>query len=177
MSTSLAMVLSELFLMRIFSPCLKNSFCPVPTHLFHLARRMALIPWPVLLWYRHKPSLRWGLLLRDSLPTNLKSNPKRFWSVLKVKSKHKNVPETITMATSDNLELFIQYFASVCPSDQGTPASERENGQLPDSDPFLTDVIISVSEVELILLNLDASKATGPNEITCQQFWKKQLTW
>ena len=170
MSTSLVMVLPELFPMRIFSPCLENSFFPVPTHLFHLARRMALIPWPVLLWYRRKPSLRCGLLLRDSSPTNLKSNPKHFWSVLKVKSKHKNVPETITMATSDNSELFKQYFASVCPSDQGTPASERENGQLPDSDPFFTDVILSLSQVELILINLDASKSTGPDEITCQKF-------
>ena len=188
MSTSLVMVLPELFPMRIFSPCPENSFFPVPTQLFHLARRMALIPWPVLLWYRHKPSPFCGLLLRDSSPTNLKSNLKRFWSVLKVKSKHKNVPETITMATSDSSRVkastpsevadsFNQYFASVFTSDHWTPASERENGQLPDSDPFLTDVILSVSEVELILLNLDASKATGPDEITCQKFWKKQLTW
>ena len=94
-----------------------------------------------------------------------------------MKSKHKNVPETITIATSDNSELFNHYFASIVPSYQGTPAPERENGQLPDSDPFLTDVILSVSEVELILLNRDASKATGPDEITCLQFWKKQLTW
>ena len=171
------MVLPELFPIRIFSPCPENSFYPVPTHLFRLARRMALIPRPVLLWYRHKPSLRCGLRLRDSSPTNLKSNPKLFWSVLKVISKHKNVPETITMATSDNSELLNQYFASIFPSDQGTPASERENGQLPDSDPFLTDVTLSVSEVELILINLDASKATRPDEITCQKFWKKQLTW
>ena len=93
-----------------------------------------------------------------------------------MKSRHKNVPETITMATSDNsrvkvstpseaAELFNQYFVSIFASDKGTPAPEWENGQLPDSDPFLTDVILSVSEVELILLNLDASKATGPNEL------------
>ena len=92
--------------------------------------------------------------------------------VLKVKSKHQNVPGTITMATNDNsrvkastpsevAELFNQYFVSVFVSDQRTPAPERENSQLPDSDPFLTDVILSVSEVELILLNLDASIATG----------------
>ena len=110
------------------------------------------------------------------MESNLKSNPKRFWSILKVKSKHKNVPETITMATSDNsrvkastpsevAELFNQYFVSVFASDQGTPAPERENGQLPDSGLFLTDVILSVSEVELTLLNLDASKATGPDEL------------
>lgn len=102
MCTSLVMVLPELSSMRIFSPCLENSFYPIPTSLLHLARRMALIPWPVLLWYRHKPSFRCGLLLRDSSPTNLKSNRIQFQSVLKVKSKHKNVPETITMATSDN---------------------------------------------------------------------------
>ena len=45
----------------------------------------------------------------------------RFWSVLKVKAKQKNLPETIAMATSDNsrvkvstpsevAELFNQYF-------------------------------------------------------------------
>ena len=110
------------------------------------------------------------------MESNLKSNPKRFWSILKVKSKHKNVPETITMATSDNsrvkastpsevAELFNQYFVSVFASDQGTSAPERENGQLPDSGLFLTDVILSVSEAELTLLNLDASKATGPDEL------------
>ena len=76
------------------------------------------------------------------------------------------------MATNDNsrvkastpsevAELFNQYFVSVFVSVQRTPAPERENSQLPDSDPFLTDVILSVSEVELILLNLDASIATG----------------
>ena len=59
----------------------------------------------------------------------------------------------------------MQYFASVVASDQGTPALEKENGQLPDSDPFLTDVILSVSEVELILHNVNASKATGPDEL------------
>ena len=62
------------------------------------------------------------------------------------------------MATTDNVrvkastpsevaELFNQYFASVFASVQGTPAPERENGQLQNSDPFLTDVILSVSEV------------------------------
>ena len=54
---------------------------------------------------------------------------------------------------------------SVFASDQETPAPERYNSQLPDSDPFLTDVILSVSEVELILLNLDASIATGSDEL------------
>ena len=72
--------------------------------------------------------------------------------------KTQNFPETITMATSDNArvkastpsevaELFNQYFASVFTSVLGTPAPERENGQLQDSDPFLTDIIHSVSEV------------------------------
>ena len=79
------------------------------------------------------------------------------------------------MATSDSsrvkastpsevAELFNNYFVSVFASDQETPAPERYNSQLPDSDPFLTDVILSVSEVELILLNLDASIATGSDE-------------
>ena len=110
------------------------------------------------------------------MESNLKLNLKRFWSILKVKSKHKNIPETITMATSDNsrvkastprevAELFNQYFVLVFASDQGTPAPDRENGQLPDSGLFLADVILSVSEVELTLLNLDASKASGPDEL------------
>ena len=92
----------------------------------------------------------------EDMESNLTSNPKRFWLVLKVKSKHKNVPETITMATSDNptvkastprevAELFNQYFVSVFASDQGIPAPERENVQLQDSNPFLTDVSLSIS--------------------------------
>ena len=66
---------------------------------------------------------------------------------------------------SEVAELFNQYFASVFASDQGIPAPERENVQLQDSNPFLTDVSLSVSQVELILRNLDTSKATGPDEL------------
>ena len=113
------------------------------------------------------------------MESNIQSNPKPFWSVLKVKSKHQNVPGTITMATNDNsrvkastpsevAELFNQYFVSVFVSDQGTSAPERENSQLPDSDPFLTDVILLVSE--LILLNLDGIKATGSDELPAKIF-------
>ena len=83
------------------------------------------------------------------------------------------------MATNDNsrvkastpsevAELFNQYFVSVFVSDQGTSAPERENSQLPDSDPFLTDVILLVSE--LILLNLDGIKATGSDELPAKIF-------
>ena len=115
------------------------------------------------------------------MESNIQSNPKPFWSVLKVKSKHQNVPGTITMATNDNsrvkastpsevAELFNQYFVSVFVSDQGTSAPERENSQLPDSDPFLTDVILLVSGVELILLNLDGIKATGSDELPAKIF-------
>ena len=66
---------------------------------------------------------------------------------------------------SEVAELFNQYFVLVFASDHVTPAPERGNGQLPNSDQFLTGVFLSVSEVDLILLNLDASRATGPDEL------------
>ena len=97
---------------------------------------------------------------------------------LKVTSKQNNAPEAIAimLATTDKsrvkastpsevAEFFNQYFVLVFASDHVTPAPERENGQLPNSDHFLTGVFLSVSEVDLILLNLDASKATGPDEL------------
>ena len=40
---------------------------------------------------------------RDSflmgMESQLKCNPKRFWSTLKLKSKHRGIPEVISMAT------------------------------------------------------------------------------
>ena len=78
------------------------------------------------------------------------------------------------MATSDNstvkastpsevAELFNQYFASISSIAQGIPAPERENDQPQNSNPFLTDVSLPVSQVELILRNLNTSKATDPD--------------
>ena len=93
----------------------------------------------------------------------LKSNPKRFWSVLRVKSKPKTslkrLPWQPVQRKSQGLHSkrsfgIIQpvFCVSILRLFRGLPAPERGNGQLQDSDPFLTDVILSVSEV-----------ATGPD--------------
>lgn len=88
------------------------------------------------------------------------------------------------MATSDNstvkastpsevAELFNQPFAAVFASDQGIPAPERENDKSEDSNPFLTDVSLSVSQVKLILRNLDTNKATSPDELPAKILAKR----
>ena len=124
---------------------------------------------------------------RDSFLTGmesqLKCNPKRFWSTLKLKSKHRGIPEVISMATgasgdpaddgrriqasspTEIVDLFNRYFVSVFTSDPVTCKSVDEEDAGPNVDLMLSDLTLTVTHVLDVLANLDASKATGPDEI------------
>ena len=111
------------------------------------------------------------------METTLKSNSKRFWSIPKVNSKHRSVPDAVSMTNSDNsgvhaetpievVSLFNHYFASVFGPDEGNQlplASEDKADPETHPDPLLTEVTLSTSE---ILHNLDPNKATGPDGVT-----------
>lgn len=106
---------------------------------------------------------------RDSFPSGmelqLKYNPKRFWSTLKLKSKHRGIPEVISMATDPSgepadvgsriqasspaeiVELFNRYFVSVFSSDPVTCNSADEEYAEPNVDLTLSDLTLTVTRV------------------------------
>ena len=117
---------------------------------------------------------------RDSflsgMELQLKNNPKRFWSILKLKSKHRGIPEVISMATDPSgepadiasriqasspaeiVELFNRYFVSVFTSDPVTCNSANEEYAGPNVDLTLSDwLTLTVTQVLDVLANLDAS--------------------
>ena len=130
-------------------------------------------------------------LLRDScdkffgsLEGVIRSNPKRFWSVLKQKSKSHGVPDQISMPTVPSTtadqtsplprvtagnpaaiaNLFNRYFASVF-----TTSSVQHNNSFElDADPVLSNPRLSESEVQAALQSLDVTKATGADGISAR---------
>ena len=124
---------------------------------------------------------------RDSffvaIEPELRSNPKRFWSILKIKSKHRNIPETVSMATGlcepavvanprnytdtpDKIVyLFNRYFASVFIPLTDTILTNESSDRNTTGDPILSEVTFTTTEVLEILCNLYTIKATGPDEV------------
>lgn len=115
-----------------------------------------------------------------SLGSDIKKKPKRFWSVLKRNSKSRSIPDFISMATdvasnsmtpgsrprttAENPEeianLFNRYFATVFNNDVLADHNTAE----PD-EPVITQLTLCDAEVHAVLTSLDATKATGPDEI------------
>ena len=115
-------------------------------------------------------------LINDSF----NNNPKRFWSVLKQKSKTCSIPDCMSMfptpsstnqihspatrPTATNpgkiANMFNNYFASVFTSD-----IQSDEPRLSTSDPLITELTLSEHEVESALKTLDINKATGPDGI------------
>lgn len=113
-----------------------------------------------------------------SLDRELKNNPKRFWSLLKLKSKSSNFPQTMSMASDNNTRikandpddianLFNRYFTSVFTTDHGT--SIMDDLQPDDTDESLLTssgtLTFTKETVEASLKKLDPSKALGPDGI------------
>ena len=116
----------------------------------------------------------------SSINDSFANNPKRFWTVMKQKSKTCSIPDCISMpapsSSTDQVdpssarptatkpaeiaEMFNTYFASVFTSDDLSDPSEESN-----ADPHMTELILSELEVEVTLKSLDNNKATGPDEI------------
>ncbi len=116
----------------------------------------------------------------SSINDSFANNSKRFWSVMKQKSKTCSIPDCISMpapsSSTDHVdpssarptatkpaeiaEMFNTYFASVFTSDDLSYPSEESN-----ADPHMTELILRELEVEVTLKSLDNNKATGPDEI------------
>jgi hypothetical protein len=118
-----------------------------------------------------------------SIKTEINKNPKRFWSILKNNSKSRAIPNGVSMpmtgfgsAVHDQqpplrssaaekpqeiANLFNSYFISVF-----SPSAEiiLEDSPLPD-EPYMTELCLTVTEVQATLEALDVTKATGPDGI------------
>ena len=104
---------------------------------------------------------------KDSLD-DIRTNPKRFWSFLRSKTKSKHIPSEMKFQgnTSDEPEVVANYFNNLFYSNF-THVHNTDN--LPPINSFinpnLSIVQLSVAEVRIILQNIDTSKATGPDGI------------
>ena len=109
----------------------------------------------------------------NSLGNSLRINPKRFWSIFKIKSNSGRVPNSVSRISNNNPEsrlhdntphniasMFNEYFHSVY-----TSAKEESSSTQPASSSPLS----SISSIELsievchALQNIDPSKAHGPD--------------
>ena len=112
-----------------------------------------------------------------SLGNNFKQNPKRLWSIIKNKSKSRNIPNTVSSAVNsgtnqdparfsadnptDIANMFNRYFTSVY-----TSADNYEDTDHEQAEPaVMTDLALSVEEMQAVLGSLDCTKATGPDGI------------
>ena len=114
----------------------------------------------------------------NNLGTDIKPNPKRFWSVLKRSSKTRNIPDIISSANNVNTpganttqrmvadnpdgiaNMFNHYFASVF-----SRKKANEEDVIESDEPIMTDLTFCEAEVSYVLRSLDSSKATGPDGI------------
>ena len=105
----------------------------------------------------------------NTISNSLVNNSKRFWGVIKNKTKSRFIPESIfhnnTSSTNpvDKANIFNNFFYS-----NFTP---RENGStFPASNVFqnpeLSEIELTVAEVRLSLESIDISKATGPDQLS-----------
>ena len=98
------------------------------------------------------------------------SNPKRFWGLLRAKTKHRSIPKKVHLdnrsAQTPIRKAFL--FNSFLESNFTKHDSES---QLPPAindfvNPNLSSCTISIAKTRLILNNIDTNKATGPNDIS-----------
>ena len=116
-----------------------------------------------------------------SLETCLRENPKRFWSVMKYQSKTRSVPSIISTEVITNHQtsqtkrikaeipqsissMFNNYFASVF--NEADPLTDV--AIFNPTTATLCNITLSAPEVEVVLANLDVTKASGPDEISAR---------
>ena len=100
---------------------------------------------------------------------DISANPKRFWSLLRAKTKAKNIPEKVYFDTSyahtpiRKAFLFNRFFQ----------ANFTAPGEMSDL-PLINEIVnhnlesceISIAETRLIIDNIDVNKASGPDNIS-----------
>ena len=113
----------------------------------------------------------------NSLDSDLRNNPKRFWSVFKLSSKESNFPNTMSMGVGEGVStptrtalspadiasMFNEYFTSSTKDHPDPTPTETES-----LDHALCDISFTTEDVSEALLALDPNKATGPDGIPCR---------
>ncbi len=105
----------------------------------------------------------------NNIADNVAEHPKRFWGLLKSKTKSRHIPDTIyyldqkETQPKEKASLFNRFFASnFTQSDTG-----RSMPSVPlFQNDYLSNLTVSTDEVELALLNINTTKATGPDELS-----------
>jgi len=104
----------------------------------------------------------------NSITDTLGQNPKRFWTLLKDRSKSKSSPDIITHEGQDITEpnakstIFNTYFQSVFSTHHTTEYPKIHKHQ----DPNLENVILTESEILKELKNINPTKAPGPDGLS-----------
>ena len=116
----------------------------------------------------------------QKLPSLLKSNSKKFWSVFKSTSKQSNIPAKMTWTNQDSTsltadnpgdiaDLLNRYFYSVFQSSNSTHDQLQLSSAVLEDDSnnmtTISDLTLTEGEVRSILRTLDEEKATGPDKI------------
>ncbi|KAI8502449.1 hypothetical protein Bbelb_200370 [Branchiostoma belcheri] len=104
-----------------------------------------------------------------SLSSTLQESPKRFWAFVRAKSKSRSLPTdvhlngTVVQSAPDKANMFNDYFFS-------TFSAPDPNVIKPDIDVIvderLCNLLLAVESVENVLVNLNTSKAVGPDNIS-----------
>jgi hypothetical protein len=103
-----------------------------------------------------------------SLADVCKTNPKKFWSFFKAKTKSRSTPEIVhkdnveCIDANDRAELFNSHFVSVFNSNVSVPDSFILSGEPAPEIPVPT---FSINDVAHVLTHLDIHKACAPNDI------------
>ena len=93
------------------------------------------------------------------------SNKKKFWSVVKSVSKTSNVPSKPPLPPIILTNLMNNYFYSMFKSSLSQEEYDDHLANNVDFIETISDIDITSNEVRYVLLSLDISKATGPDNI------------
>ncbi len=93
----------------------------------------------------------------ENINDDLHNNPKRFWSIFKLKNKSSSVPETVyigsgstaefsTSCPGDVAELFNKYFSTIITTDNNVNDSSTPSPITPNEN-FLSELIFSPDDI------------------------------
>ena len=100
------------------------------------------------------------------------NNPKRFWSFIKSKTKSRSIPTEVSLddqkasSSTDKAQLFNNFFASVFTVSPDIHDNDYDERKFTDN--AISSLTCCKAEVEKLLVNLNVSKAYGPDGITAR---------
>ena len=100
------------------------------------------------------------------------NNPKRFWSFIKSKTKSRSIPTEVSLddqkasSSTDKAQLFNNFFASVFTVSPDIHDNDYDERKFTDN--AISSLTCCKAEEEKLLVNLNVSKAHGPDGITAR---------